>query len=48
MKKGTIRAVISTLIGSGVHIHIFMFFRQISFQIDKFELDLKRNSVDTT
>ena len=47
------RAVARTLIGGGgrgggVYIHIFMFARQISFQIDQFEFDLKRNSLGRT
>ena len=39
------KAVAKTLIGGGggVFIHIFMFCRLVSFQIDKFEFDLKKN-----
>ena len=43
------RAVARTLIGGGGCIFIYSCFaRQISFQIDQFEFDLKRNSSGRT
>ena len=48
-KKPPGRDVTRTLIGRGVYIFIYSCFaRQISFQIEKFEFDLKRNSSGRT